>query len=103
MINFDMVGVGNETWWLIGSAELQQRMGALAAGLGIDTVVSNLVGTSSDHASFLADGIPSLMLHRWQDPLLHTPQDVSSRVRPELLEQAARMGLALLEALDAEG
>ncbi len=103
MLNFDMVGVGNDTWWLIGTGDLQQRMGQLASSLGIATEVSNLVGTSSDHASFLAAGIPSLMLHRWQDPLLHTPQDVSSRVRPELLEQAAVMGLALLEALDAQG
>ena len=73
-------------------------MGALASSLGIDTVPSNLVGTNSDHASFLAANIPALMFHRWQDPLLHTPQDVSSRVHPELLEQAARMGLALLDA-----
>jgi hypothetical protein len=43
------------------------------------------------------------MFHRWQDPLLHTPQDVSSRVKPEYLEDAARMGVALLEALDSEG
>ena len=103
MLNFDMVGVGTDTWWLIGSGDLQQRMGRIAANLGIATEISNLVGTSSDHASFLAAGIPSLMIHRWQDPLLHTPQDVSSRVRPELLEEAAIMGLALLEALDAQG
>lgn len=103
MLNFDMVGVGDETWWLIGSQDLQQRMGALATSLSIDTVPSSLVGTTSDHASFLEAGIPAIMFHRWQDPLLHTPQDVSDRVRPELLEQAARMGLALLEALRAEG
>ena len=103
MLNFDMVGVGNETWRLIGSGELQQRMSGLATSLGIETALSTLSGTSSDHASFLAQGIPSLMFHRWQDPLLHTPQDVSDRVRPEYLEQAARMGLALLEALDAQG
>jgi aminopeptidase YwaD len=103
MLNFDMVGVGDDTWWLIGTPELQNRMVSLAASLGVDAVPSNLVGTSSDHASFLADGIPALMFHRWQDPLLHTPQDVSERVRPDLLEQAARMGLALLEVLDAQG
>lgn len=103
MLNFDMVGVGDDTWWLIGSPELQQRMGALATSLGIDTEPSNLIGTSSDHASFLAEGIPTLMFHRWQDPLLHTPQDVSDRVRSDLLEQAARMGLALLAVLDAQG
>jgi len=103
MLNFDMVGVGDDTWWLIGTPDLQQRMAPLAANLGIDAESSTLRGTASDHASFLDAGIPALMFHRWQDPLLHTPQDVSDRVRPELLEQAARMGLALLEVLSAEG
>jgi aminopeptidase YwaD len=103
MLNFDMVGVGEDAWWLIGTASLQQRAAGLADGLGIETRPSSLSGTSSDHASFLAAGIPSVMFHRWQDPLLHTPQDVSNRVKPEYLEDAARMGLALLEALDGEG
>jgi aminopeptidase YwaD len=103
MINYDMVGVGDDTWWLVGSQDLQQRLGALAASMNIDTIPSTLVGTTSDQASFLDAGIPAILLHRWEDPLLHTPQDVSDRVRPELLEQAARMGLALVEALNAEG
>jgi hypothetical protein len=100
MLNLDMVGVGDEAWWLIGDAALQEQMGALAAELGIDTVDSTLIrGLSSDHASFIAGGIPALMFHRWEDPLLHTPQDVSDRVNPEYLEEAARMGIALLLAL----
>jgi hypothetical protein len=41
------------------------------------------------------------MFYRLTDHLLHTPQDVSERIRPELMEQAARMGIALLEALSA--
>jgi aminopeptidase YwaD len=103
MLNFDMVGVGDQAWWLIGTGALQKRMTDVAAGLSIQTVNSNLSGTSSDHASFLAAGIPSLMFHRWEDPLLHTPQDMSNRVKPEYLEQAARMGVALLEALENDG
>jgi aminopeptidase YwaD len=103
MLNFDMVGVGDQAWWLIGTGSLQKRMNDVAAGLNIQTMNSSLTGTSSDHASFLAAGIPSLMFHRWEDPLLHTPQDVSARVKPEYLEQAARMGVALLEALDNDG
>ncbi len=105
MLNFDMVGVGDQAWWLIGSADLQQRMGAIAKQIGInDTMPSTLIrGLSSDHASFEAAGIPVLMFHRWEDPLLHTPQDVSARVQPNYLEQAARMGIALLESLNAGG
>jgi aminopeptidase YwaD len=105
MLNFDMVGVGDKAWWLIGSPDLQQRMGTIAKQIGInDTMPSTLIrGLSSDHASFDAAGIPVLMFHRWEDPLLHTPQDVSARVQPNYLEQAAKMGVALLESLNAGG
>ena len=103
MLNLDMVGVGDEAWWLIGDTDLQAQMARLATGLGIDAVASTLIrGLSSDHASFIAGNIPALMFHRWEDPLLHTPQDNSDRVNPEYLEEAARMGIALLLAL-AEG
>jgi aminopeptidase YwaD len=105
MLNLDMVGVGEEAWWLIGDPALQSQLAALVPELGIDDAVASALvrGLSSDHASFIAAGIPALMLHRWDDPLLHTPQDVSDRIVPEYLEEAARMGIALLQALDAEG
>lgn len=105
MLNLDMVGVGDEAWWLIGDAALQERMAGLAPGLGIeDAMPSTLIrGLSSDHASFINGGIPALMFHRWEDPLLHTPQDVSDRIVPEYLEEAARMSIALLEALASDG
>ncbi len=105
MINLDMVGVGDDAWWLIGDEALQQQMLGLADDLGIDDAEPGTLirGLSSDHASFAAAGIPVLMFHRWEDPLLHTPEDVSDRVVPEYLEQAARMGIALLESLDSEG
>jgi hypothetical protein len=70
MLNFDMVGVGEDGWELIGSAELQTRAQALASGLGIATARSSLAGTgaSSDHASFIEAGIPALMFYRSDDP-----------------------------------
>ena len=101
MLNFDMVGVGSEGWWLIGSSELQRQMGTLAGELQIEDVQpSTLIrGLSSDHAAFIEGGIPALMFHRWEDNLLHTPQDVSGRVDAEYLEEAARMGVAMLREL----
>jgi hypothetical protein len=57
---------------------------------------------SSDHASFAQAGVPVLMFHRWEDNLLHTPEDVVDRINPEYLEEAARMGIALLESLGSE-
>ncbi|MPZ49814.1 MAG: M28 family peptidase [Dehalococcoidia bacterium] len=104
MLNFDMVGVGDETWLLIGTPALQQRASGIASGLGIGVARGNLPSTtSSDHASFINAGIPSLMFHRTEDPLLHTPEDVTGRVEPQLLEEAARMGVAMLESLNAGG
>jgi aminopeptidase YwaD len=104
MLNLDMVGVGDEAWWLIGSEDMVKRMGDLADGLNIDTTSSELIrGLSSDHASFISAGVPSIMFHRWEDNLLHTPQDVTSRVNPTYLEEAARMGVALLESLSSGG
>jgi aminopeptidase YwaD len=104
MLNFDMVGVGDEGWGLIGTASLQQRAISVASNLGIRTERADLpMTTSSDHVNFIAAGIPALMVHRFNDPLLHTPEDVADRVKPELLDQAARLGVALLESLAAGG
>lgn len=100
MLNFDMVGVGDEGWLLLGSPELQQLAADIARSLSIAATRGQLPrNTSSDHASFLAAGIPALMLYRLDDPLLHTPQDVPERVKPELLEQATRLGVAIIESL----
>ncbi len=103
VINLDMVGVGNDTWLLIGNSSLQTQMVALANQLGIEARPGQLSGAASDHVSFINAGIAAVMIYRTQDNLLHTPQDVSSRVRPELLEQAARLAIALLQSLAAGG
>ncbi len=101
MLNFDMVGVGENGWQVIGSADLQREAIAAAAKAGIDAVPAELPpNASSDHASFIQAGMQAVLIHRSEDPLLHTPQDVIDRVQPDLLEQAARMGLALLQALN---
>jgi Zn-dependent M28 family amino/carboxypeptidase len=103
VLNFDMVGVGDENWLLVGSSELTQRAAVLAQSLGMEVQAGNLPSnTSSDHASFIAAGIPALMLHRRDDNLLHTPQDTVDRVRPELLEEAARLGVSMLESLNRD-
>jgi aminopeptidase YwaD len=101
MLNFDMVGVGTEGWRLIGTPQLVQRMNDIVNQLQIEGARPSELsqGLGSDHASFQAAGIPSIMFHRWEDNLLHTPEDVSGRVSPQYLEEAARMGVALLESL----
>ena len=103
MLNFDMVGVGTDSWQLIGSSEMQQRAGVVTQSLGIQAARGQLGGLSSDHASFQGAGIPAFMLHRLTDRLLHTPQDTIERVDPALLEQAAKIGVAMLESLGQGG
>ena len=98
MLNFDMVAVGTE-WLLIGSSRLQEQAGTILANMGVSARATELLGASSDHASFINAGIPALFLHRYDDPLLHTPEDVVGRVPREQLAEAVRIGLAFLAGL----
>lgn len=98
MINLDMVAVG-DSWWLIGSRTLADRARAIAAALGVAAEPHELVGASSDHASFIDRHIPAVMLHRWNDTLLHTPEDTADRIQPEALQTAIRLTIAFLAGL----
>lgn len=97
MLNLDMVGFG-ESWLLIGSRALQERGQEIAGEMGISARPQQLVGASSDHASFIDRRVPALMLYRSEDRLLHTPQDVVDRISPPALEEAVRLGLAFIAA-----
>src|SRR5438876_251090 len=80
------------------------RLGAwLAAGpvrvrlvvrLGIH--VQRMSFGSSDHESFEKAGIPVVFIHTGDDNAYHTPQDVSSRIDPQLLAQAASLAAAVV-------
>jgi aminopeptidase YwaD len=102
MFNFDMVGVGDDYWGLIGSPDWQAKGIAVAQDLNMDARRYSLAGASSDHASFIDGGIPALMLYRLTDNLLHTPQDVIDRVRPDLLMQAAQFGVSIIESVSRD-
>jgi hypothetical protein len=67
---------------IIGNASLQGQAVDIGTSLGFDVRRFSLAGASSDHASFINAGIPAVFLYRLNDPLLHTPQDISPRVRP---------------------
>jgi aminopeptidase YwaD len=99
MLNFDMTGVG-ESWLLIGSPELVALAAQVAAGAGIEATPSEQPqGVGSDHQSFLNAGLPAIWVFRVTDNLLHTPQDTADRVQPHQMEEAATLGLLLLEKL----
>jgi aminopeptidase YwaD len=97
MLNFDMTGVG-ESWLLIGSPELVALGVQVAAGAGIEAMPSEQPqGVGSDHQSFLNAGVPAIWVFRVTDNLLHTPQDTADRVQPHQMEEAATLGLLILE------
>jgi aminopeptidase YwaD len=99
MLNFDMTGVG-ESWLLIGSPELVALGTQAAVGAGIEARPSEQPESlGSDHQSFLDAGLPAIWVFRVTDTLLHTPQDTADRVQPHQMEEAATLGLLLLEKL----
>jgi aminopeptidase YwaD len=99
MINLDVVGTGNR-WTLIGSQALVELADQGAQDLGIEVEAGNLPpGSSSDHFSFISAGIPAVFITIFGHPPIHTPQDTADIIQPELLAQAAEMGLYVLERL----
>jgi aminopeptidase YwaD len=101
MIDLDMVGVGDQGWYLIGDPSLQDLALQYTAGLGMtDAVRASLASTggTSDNETFARAGIPALFIYRANDPEWHRPGDTADRVRPDLMEQAARLTVDLLTA-----
>ena len=99
MLNFDMLGVGNELP-IGGSRSITEVIADQAEALGIDVLVSSLPdGLGSDHASFDAVGIPAVIINCFCDANYHTAQDVPMFVEPERLKEAGDLGLATIEAL----
>jgi len=97
MLNFDMTGVG-ESWLLIGSPELVALADQAAEDADIEATPSEQpLGLGSDHQSFIDAGLPAIWVFRVTDNLLHTPQDTADRVQPHQMEEAATLGLLLLE------
>ena len=102
MINLDMVGVG-EAWRFGGTDDLVQR--ALGAATDIGERGLPLRGPQSggsDHASFLAVGVPALFIYRVEDPNYHQAGDRPELVDPNALGEAGTMALSVLDSLAAD-
>lgn len=99
LLNFDVVGAGSR-WLLGGSPALTEIAGLQATRLGLTFVEGDLPsGTSSDHASFIAAGIPALIISRLGDSRIHSAADRPESLDPLLLGEAGRLGLAIIDAL----
>jgi aminopeptidase YwaD len=91
MLNFDMVGVNNSLA-VGGSSRLIDLV------RGIDPKIGRFNDFSgSDHASFLAEGIPAVFFWRGFEPNYHLPSDLA--VDPRLLEEVVVIGLETVRRL----
>lgn len=102
MLNYDMIGVGDvlgvggNTELTELTARLAQQQGWTAQRLGVE------IEHRSDHAPFIAAGIPALVFHAPRDPHYHTEKDTPDRIQAGHLAQFGRLGLALFQRLVAE-
>ncbi|MCC7364414.1 MAG: M28 family peptidase [Dehalococcoidia bacterium] len=96
VINLDVTGNGDDVE-LVGSASLRGRALQLAAAAGIPARPATLPeGSSSDHASFIEAGIPSILLTSGDYAGIHSPNDTFDRLNPVMLDATGELALALL-------
>jgi aminopeptidase YwaD len=102
MLNFDMVGVG-DALRVGGDAALIDLADGVARERGqtLGRLPASL-GRASDHASFIAAGIPGIFFHVTDDPNYHSAGDTAVHVSPRRLQQMGEIGAALLRRLAAE-
>ena len=99
MLNFDMLGVGNE-WPIGGSGSVLEVVADEAEALGLNVRISSLpANVGSDHASFIAADIPAVIINCFCDGNYHTSQDLPVFVQPQRLGEAGNLGIATIVSL----
>lgn len=101
MIDLDMEGVGRRFVAAAGGADdtLVLRTLRVAQRLGI--AMGRINEERSDHRAFARVGISAVLIHRPDDPMIHTPGDRAERIEPAMLLDPLRVTAALL--LDLAG
>ncbi|MGE0226910.1 MAG: M20/M25/M40 family metallo-hydrolase [Dehalococcoidia bacterium] len=100
MMNFDMVAKATRPTF-IGDEPLTEIAADVAAERDFEarTITSFGPGTSSDHASFQAAGVPALMFYSGDDEFIHTADDDLSNVSDDDLGEFLEMAVAVLDRL----
>jgi aminopeptidase YwaD len=100
VLNFDMLGVGDE-WPFIGSDSLTQLALQIATQNGISARIDAglPIGVGSDHASFVPLGIPVILFNCFCDSNYHLATDRFEFVKPARLLEAGKIGLGMIESL----
>ena len=99
MLNFDAVGTGS-TLGILGNQDFLDLALDIGETFGVDIGVSQGIrGGSSDHASFIAAGVPVLMFFSNDFSRIHTDADNTlDFIEPELLGSALLVAEALLQS-----
>lgn len=100
MMNFDMVAKATRPTF-IGDEALTKIAAGVASEqkLEVRTVASFGPGTSSDHASFQAAGVPVLMFYSGDDEFIHTAQDNLENVSEADLGRFLDVAVVVLDRL----
>jgi aminopeptidase YwaD len=101
MINLDMVAVG-PTLAFSGSEALVARALAITESLQVPRTArlgASQRTANSDHLSFIAAGVPALLVNRPEDANYHTGQDRAQFITPSGLQVVGNVGLRLLDQL----
>ncbi|MFN8584411.1 MAG: M28 family metallopeptidase [Dehalococcoidia bacterium] len=100
MMNFDMVAKATRPTFIGGEA-LTKIATQIAGERGVTarSIASFGPGTSSDHASFQAAGVPVLMFYAGDDEHIHTAQDNLDNVSEGDLAKLLDVAVAVLDRL----
>lgn len=101
MLNFDAMGKGNAS--VVGSADLVSKAVeyAEANGIGLNGG-EQPSGFGSDHAPFLAAGIPALFFFGDDFSAINSPDDLLEEVEPELMGANMAVGLGMLNGFECK-
>ena len=102
VVILDAIGAG-EFWLLNGTPELITATGMAAREMDIGPFApaDGQAGAGSDHLSFNVEGVPGMLIYRAGDPRRHDPSDTIEFIEPQLIDEAMRMALSLMETLQA--
>lgn len=103
MVNLDVTGIGDEVEIIAADRSLAGRALAAAEASGVPAVRSQVAaGTSSDHASFEAAGVPTVYYTSGDYATIHTVADVAAAIDVQVLDRVGDAAYALIRDLLAE-
>ena len=99
MLNLDAIGDGRAPYRIIASPELRSLGDTVAAELQINAASGSLpMELGSDHASFVAEGIPAVFLFP-PGAIIHTPADNLDNINRDVFGEIATLNHGILACL----